>query len=315
MKKVLVVGGSGYVGGALTDIIAKENKYEVRIYDNLLFEDSYLKPVDFVFGDVRDLQKLKVHLDWADVVVWLAAIVGDGACSLNPKVTHDVNLKTVEFLSKNFNGRIIFMSTCSVYGASDGVLDEQSKTNPLSIYASTKLDSEKFLENKNAIIFRLGTLCGKGDNYSRIRMDLVLNIMVARALNEKQISVFGGEQYRPLLDVKDAAYAIYDNLETSKTGVYNLANANFKIVDLALKIKEVLSDEIKIESTEQKFEDLRNYKVSYEKAKKELGFSPRFSIEHSIKEIAELFYSGRIKFFKNNRFNNHMFLECCDDYK
>jgi nucleoside-diphosphate-sugar epimerase len=273
-----------------------------------LFEDCFLKPVDFVLGDVRDQEKLKPHLKWADAVVWLAAIVGDGACQVNPKITFDVNQNAVEFLAKNFDGRIIYMSTCSVYGAIDGILTEESMTNPLSIYASTKLDSEKFLKNKNAIIFRLGTLCGKGDNYSRIRMDLVLNIMVARALNDKQINVFGGEQYRPLLDVKDVAHAIYDNLETKQTGIYNLANQNFKIFDLALKIQEALGDSITIKSTESKFEDLRNYRVNIEKAEEKLGFKPKFSIEGSIKEIANLFKYGRIKSFDNNRFNNHLFL-------
>jgi nucleoside-diphosphate-sugar epimerase len=311
---ILIVGGAGYVGGALTDLLMKSNKHNIRVYDNLLFEDCFLKTVDFVLGDVRDTEKLKTNLKWADLVVWLAAIVGDGACQVNPKITFDVNQKVVEFLSKNFDGRIIYMSTCSVYGAMDGILTEESKTNPLSIYASTKLDSEKCLNDKNAIIFRLGTLCGKGDNYSRIRMDLVLNIMVARALDEKRINVFGGEQYRPLLDVKDVAHAIFDNLLTTQTGIYNLANQNLKILDLALKIRDILDSSIIIEAEEKKFEDLRNYRVSNKKAKEELGFTPKFSIEDSIKEIANLFYTGRVKFFKNNRFNNHLFLENHNQY-
>lgn len=312
---ILVVGGAGYVGGALTDLLLQNSKYKVRVYDNLLFEDYFLKPVEFVFGDVRDEVSLLPHLKWADAVVWLAAIVGDGACQVNPKITYDVNQKAVEFLANNFDGRIIHMSTCSVYGAMDGILTEESKTNPLSIYASTKLDSESLLKDKNAIIFRLGTLCGKGDNYSRIRLDLVLNIMVTRSLHDKKISVFGGEQYRPLLNVKDVAHAIYENLETKKTGIYNLANENFKIADLAYKIQDTLDKNIEIEVEDKKFEDLRNYKVSHEKATKELNFTPKFSIEESIKEIADLFYQGRMRCVKNNRFNNHLFLENFNQYK
>lgn len=312
--KILITGGAGYVGGALTDLLIKSNKHSFRVYDNLLFEDYFLKPVDFVLGDVRDKEKLKLHLKWADVVVWLAAIVGDGACQVNQKITYDVNQKAVEFLSQNFDGRIIYMSTCSVYGAMDGILTEISSTNPLSVYASTKFDSEKYLTNKNAVTFRLGTLCGKGDNYSRIRMDLVLNIMVARAINDKKISVFGGEQYRPILDVKDVALAILNNLETNKTGIYNLTNQNFKILDLATTIKETLDASIIIETEGKKFEDLRNYRVSNEKAKKELDFSPKFSVTDSIKEIANLFYEKRIKCFSNNRLNNHLFLENYNDY-
>lgn len=306
--KVLITGGAGYVGGSLTDILIKNQKHEFIVYDNLLFEDCFLKPLDFVNGDIRDYQNLQKYLDWADAVVWLGAIVGDGACQVDPKITYDVNQKTVEYLSKNFDGRIIHMSTCSVYGAMDGLLDENSKTNPLSIYASTKLDSEAYLKDKNALIFRLGTLCGKGDNFSRIRMDLVLNIMVARALNDKKISVFGGEQYRPILDVKDVANIIYENLETSNTGIYNLKGENFKIHDLALKIKSSLDEEIEIEVENKSFEDLRNYKVSSLKAEKELNFKCKYSVSDSIKEVAELFKSKRVRSFNDPRFNNHVFL-------
>lgn len=312
--KILILGGCGYVGGALTDLLIKEGEHEFIVYDNLLFEDYYLKPVNFVSGDVRDHQKLTKYLKSVDVVVLLAAIVGDGACQVNPAITYDVNQKTVEFLSKNFDGRIIHMSTCSVYGTMDGMLTEESKTNPLSVYASTKLDSEQYLKQKNAIIFRLGTLCGKGDNFSRLRMDLVLNIMVARAIHDKKINVFGGEQYRPILDVKDVAIAIMQNLNSSATGIYNLAGENCKILDLAYRIKNILGDEIVVETEEKKFEDLRNYRVSTEKSKKIIHFNPKYSIEDSIKEVAELINSGRMRSFKDNRFNNHMFLENFDQF-
>lgn len=314
--KILIIGGAGYVGGSLTDLLIKyPDKYQIRIFDSLIFEDCFLKPIDFVRGDIRDHQSLLPHLKWADVVVCLAAIVGDGACQVNPAITFDVNQKAIEFLANNFDGRIIYTSTCSVYGAMDGILDENSKTNPLSIYASTKLDSEKYLLNKNAIIFRLGTLCGKGDNYSRIRMDLVLNIMVARAIHDGKIRVFGGEQYRPLLNVKDVGYAIMENIESNAKGIFNLANQNYKILDLAIKIKEIVGDHIKIETEDMHFEDLRNYCVSAKKAEIELNFKPKFTIEDSIKEIADLFNSGRVKNFKTKRFNNHSYLEDLIDYK
>ena len=136
---ILVVGGAGYVGGYVTDLLVKQGEYKIRVFDNLLYESNYSKKVDFIFGDVRDYKNLKSQLDWADVVIWMAALVGDGACSINPKITKEINCDSVEFLSRNFNGRIVFFSTCSVYGAQDGLLNESSATNPLSIYASTKL--------------------------------------------------------------------------------------------------------------------------------------------------------------------------------
>src|SRR5207237_7986962 len=131
MANVLVVGGAGYIGGYVTDRLA-EAGYTVRVYDSLLYEEKYLKPVDFVRGDVLDRPRLKPHLAWADSVVWLAALVGDGACALNPKLTEEINLEILKWVVGVFDRRLVFMSTCSVYGAQDGVLDEESPVNPLS---------------------------------------------------------------------------------------------------------------------------------------------------------------------------------------
>src|SRR5947207_4613974 len=138
MKRVLISGGCGYVGGAVVDALLAAG-HEVRVYDVLLYEEQYRKPVPFIRGDIRDHNKIREHLEWADAVVWLAALVGDGACALNPEITHELNFKSVEWLRQHFQGRIVFASTCSVYGAQDGELVESSPTNPLSLYAATKL--------------------------------------------------------------------------------------------------------------------------------------------------------------------------------
>jgi nucleoside-diphosphate-sugar epimerase len=241
-KNILIVGGAGYVGGAITDQIQAKSEYNVRIYDSILYEDSFRKPVDFVLGDIRDTARLKPQLEWADVVVWLAALVGDGACAIDPEVTTQINQEPVKWLAENFNKRIIFMSTCSVYGAQNNELNESSPTNPLSVYASTKLKSESYLKDKNAVIFRLGTLFGVGDLFSRIRMDLVVNVLTVKAALHKKISVFGGEQFRPLLHVKDVARAVLMNLDTAHTGIYNLHRQNVRIVDLAYQVRNHFPD-------------------------------------------------------------------------
>lgn len=301
--KTLVVGGAGYIGGALTDML----EGEFRVYDNLLFEEAYLKDVPFVFGDIRERDKLKEQLDWADAVVWLAAMVGDGACAINPELTEELNQESVKWLSENFNGRIIFMSTCSVYGARDGELVESSPTNPLSAYAVTKLAAEAYLKDKNAIIFRLGTLFGLGDKYSRIRLDLVLNTLSVKATTEGKLKVFGGNQYRPLLHVKDAARAIADNLRPPRTGIFNLHKENVKILDLAYQVQE-FAPRVKIEVVDTTFEDSRNYQVSSDKAWEELGFYPKYSARNGIEEVMALVASGRIKDVNNPRYSNHGFL-------
>lgn len=304
--KVLVVGGAGYVGGAVTDLLI-ERHYETRVYDALLYEEAYRKPVDFVYGDVRNLEALLPQLKWADAVVWLAALVGDAACALHPDISVAINQEAVRRLAEHFPRRIIFLSTCSVYGAQDGVLDESSPTRPLSVYAATKLAAEKYLAGRNSLIFRLGTLFGVGDLFSRIRLDLVVNTVTVRAYQTGKITVYGGDQYRPLLHVKDAARAIVDHLESSKTGVYNLARENVRIIDLAAKLKNHFPA-LTIEQTNRTFEDTRNYRVSTEKADRELGFRPIYSIDDGIEEIRSLLESHRLKDINNPRYTNQKFL-------
>jgi nucleoside-diphosphate-sugar epimerase len=304
--KVLVVGGAGYVGGPLVDMLLASD-HPVRVYDGLLYEESYRKPVDFIFGDVRDRERLLPHLRWADAVVWLAALVGDGACALNPEVTVEINQDSVEWLTEVFDGRIVFMSTCSVYGAQDATLDESSPTGPLSAYAVTKLAAEQHLAGRNAIVFRLGTLFGVGDRFSRIRLDLVVNTLTVRAHRDGHIKVFGGDQFRPLLHVSDAAQAVFENLDSKNTGVFNLHKQNVRIIDLAYQVRNHFPDMV-IEQTDVHFQDTRNYRVTSEKAANELGFRAQRSIDQGIEEVKQLLVDGRIRDLENPRYINQAFL-------
>ncbi len=303
---ILVVGGAGYIGGALTDAFMTTD-HTVQVYDSLLYEESYLKPIDFVYGDIRDHKCLREHLDWADAVVWLAALVGDGACAVNPQLSVQINQNAVKWLSENYNGRIIFTSTCSVYGAQNGILTEDSPTEPLSLYAATKLAAEKYLKDKNALIFRLGTLFGVGDWFARLRFDLVVNILTVRAATEGQLTVFGGEQFRPLLHVKDVARAIVDYIDAEYTGIYNLHSQNVRIIDLAYQVRNHFPDVV-VNQTDMEFEDLRNYRVSGDKIRSELGWKPMFSLDDGIIEIKELIETRRLKDISNPRYANQAFL-------
>tara|TARA_Y100000287_G_scaffold24922_1_gene17089 strand:- start:1025 stop:1957 length:933 start_codon:yes stop_codon:yes gene_type:complete len=304
--KVLIVGGAGYVGGGIVDLLSKEN--EVTVYDSLIYENSYRKNVDFIFGDIRDYKKINNILDQYDAVIWLAALVGDGACAINPALTHEINSETVKNLAKNFKGKIVFLSTCSVYGAQEGVLDESSEVNPLSEYASSKLIAEKYLADSDSIIFRLGTLFGIGDKFSRIRLDLVVNILTTKAYIDKKMSVFGGEQWRPLLHVKDVANAIAHTLDTQTNGVFNLHYKNFKIIEIANEIKNKISD-VEIETTPLPFQDARNYQVSSDKLKDATGFQATVDLTQGINEMYELISSNRIKDINDPRYSNQNFLQ------
>ena len=303
---ILVVGGAGYVGGGIVDLLSK--KHNVTVYDSLIYENSFRKDVDFIFGDIRDYKKLNPILNNYDAVIWLAALVGDGACAINPTLTHEINAETVSNLTKNFSGKIVFLSTCSVYGAQDGILNEDSSVNPLSEYASSKLKAEKYLEDSDAIIFRLGTLFGIGDQFSRIRLDLVVNILTTKALQDKKMSVFGGDQWRPLLHVKDVANAIDKTVQTDVNGIFNLHHKNYKIIELAEKIKEKIPDVV-IETTPLPFQDTRNYQVSSEKLKVATGFEASIEIDQGINEVYDLISSNRIKDINDPRYSNQLFLQ------
>ena len=303
---ILVVGGAGYVGGGIVDKL--KQTHNVTVYDSLIYEESYRKDVNFVYGDIRDHDKLLRFLKANDAVIWLAALVGDGACSINPELTFEINSESVKFLANNFDKKIIFLSTCSVYGAQEGLLDESSSINPLSEYASSKVQAEEYLSDSNAIIFRLGTLFGISDEFSRIRLDLVVNILVTKALTEGKLTVFGGEQWRPLLHVVDVANAIAQTIESDITGIFNLHYKNFKIIDIAEAIvKKVPS--ATIETTPMKFQDARNYQVSSEKLYQESGFKASTNLSKGIEEVYDLISNNRIKNVNHNRYSNQNFLE------
>jgi nucleoside-diphosphate-sugar epimerase len=154
----------------------------------------------------------------------------------------------------------------------------------------------------------LGTLFGIGDLFSRIRMDLVVNTLVAKAIYKKEITIVGGEQYRPLLHVKDVARAVNLAIKSKKKGVYNLHYKNLIIHQIADKIKQNFKN-LKINKINMKFEDLRNYSVSSEKVKKDLKFKPKYDLKFGIKELKDLLNQKRIKDISNPRYTNQLYLK------
>jgi nucleoside-diphosphate-sugar epimerase len=304
MANVLIPGGAGYVGGWLADR-AVEAGHDVRVYDLLLYEDRYLKDIPFVSGDILERDRLRPHLDWADTVVWLAALVGDPACALDPALTRKINLESLDWLCDVFDGRIVFPSTCSVYGAQESELDEASPTNPLSLYAELKLDAERLLmaRRPDSLVLRLATLAGMGDTYSRIRLDLVVNLLVMRAKLVGEMQVFGGAQYRPLLHVRDVATCLVPHLESDAAGIYNLGTENATIQHVAERIVARVGD-AEIQLVDTPFQDTRNYRVSFRRAEDELGYRPAFSIDDAIDEIARLIDEGRVKDLSMAAFSN-----------
>jgi nucleoside-diphosphate-sugar epimerase len=308
-KKILIVGGAGYIGGFMVDLFQQDKNYDVTVLDNLLYEDRYLKKVNFINADIRDVNVLSKIVNNFDIIIWLAAIVGDGACAVNPSITEEANLTTVKWLVDNYKGKIVFTSTCSVYGVNNDLIDEEATPNPLSLYASTKLEAEKYIiENaKNYIIFRLGTLYGISDDHSRLRFDLVANILTLRAVRGEQLEVFGGSQWRPLLHVRDVSYATKYCLEHNITGLFNLSEKNVKITDLAEEIAKIIPN-TKVKYTDMKFEDLRNYRVKNDKILA-TGWKPKENLHSGILEMKKIFKEGRVKNFDDPVYSNVAYLK------
>lgn len=303
MERILITGCAGLVGRELLNILNKSSDKQVFGVDNLLYETDFLYPCQFQRGNVGDKNFMQMILkNFAPThVIHLAGIVGDAACSSRPKEAYEANVTSLEILRDNFDGRIIWMSSCSVYGANDNLVNEESTFNPLSLYAEMKVQGEDILKDKNALILRLGTLHGVS---GRFRNDLIVNVLAIRALIEKKLSIYGGTQYRPLLSVHDLAnWIVSDFLKRDIIGTFNLLENNFRIKDVAQIVKSVLPETI-IETTEMPFEDRRNYKVSFEKAKKTFGLVRTYSVRDTVKEIQKMYLEGRIKDYSNIKYSN-----------
>lgn len=307
MGNVLVVGGAGYVGGYLVDYFL-EMGCDVTVFDNLMYESRYLKDVPFIRGDVRDRKLLRQILHEYDTVIWLAAIVGDGACAVDPFLTQEINSTMPKWLVDNFAGKIVYPSTCSVYGVNNEKIGETAEPNPLSIYAETKLEAEQYIvANANDyLLFRLGTLYGLGDALSRIRLDLVVNILTQRAAQGLKLTVNGGEQWRPLLHVRDVATAMYYGLSMGLTGLFNLASENCTIKQIAETIKCQLVD-VEVQYMDMTFEDQRNYRVHTD-LWTNYGWEPQHTLKEGIREITEVICQGRIKNVGDSIYSNAGFI-------
>jgi nucleoside-diphosphate-sugar epimerase len=322
-ESVLVIGGAGYIGSALVPLLL-EKGHRVRLLDVLLFGEGPIEGVihhpqlELVRGDFRNVESVLQAMDGIDAVVHLGAIVGDPACKLDESLTIDVNLVSTQMIALIAKSRkvprFIFASTCSVYGASDSLLDESSETRPLSLYGKTKLASEQVVlelasDRFNPTVFRFATIYGLS---GRTRFDLVVNLMAARARLDGEISVHGGNQWRPFVHVEDAARAIVAAIDAKPSlvagEVFNVGSdaQNYTITQIAeLVHQRVVDAKVHIDEGQ---EDRRNYRVSFAKIVKRLGFKPKWTVEEGIQQVLEAIARGEISHYDDPRYSNAKYL-------
>jgi len=306
--KILVLGGAGYLADGIVDCLVRDG-HAVTVYDNLLYQDYFLKEVEFIHGDIRDREKLSVLMPKYDTIVLLAGIVGDHACQVFPDKTAEINTDAPKWIFDNFHGKIFYMSTCSVFGKNDAVLNEDSDTLPLSLYASSKLEAEKHLltTKPNALCLRLGTVYGRSGSHSRPRLDLVGNVLAAKAVLGKPLTVFGRQQSRPLINCLNVAEAVAFGLRNDISGMYVLSEDNYTLGEIAEKIAAMVPNAA-VEYNDLNVEDMRNYKVDPSKFASH-GWRPTFTFEDGIRSIFELVASGRIKDMDNPLYHNGKYLQ------
>jgi nucleoside-diphosphate-sugar epimerase len=309
MNKILVVGGAGYIGGLTCDYLIRDG-FDVTVYDNLLYENRFLKEISFIYGDIRDTKKLyKISEDF-DVIVLMAALVGDPACSIDPILTEEINFQAIKNLCDVISPdkHLIFMSTCSVYGTQDGLLNEESETNPLSSYASTKLKAEKYVLNRGGTIFRLGTVFGLGDTYSRLRMDLVVNVLTMKSIKYGEITINGGEQWRPIIAVKDIAEYIVEACKEKYMGIFVISLENVIIKELGEKISKLIPN-TKINYVDISFQDARNYRVDNSKALNTFKYKPKITVEEEVSRMIKIFFENRVDNPEDKIYHNGAYLK------
>jgi nucleoside-diphosphate-sugar epimerase len=308
-NKVLVIGGAGYIGSALIEELL-DLGLQVSVIDAMHFGEEPLSRVaghpnfTLIREDFRHIEALTRAISGVGSVIHLGGLVGDPACAVDPDLTVDVNVTATRVIGEIAKARgvrrFIFASSCSVYGATDEIVDEDSRFNPQSLYARSKVASEAVLRTLNSKDFavtclRFATIYGIS---GRTRFDLVVNLLCAKAVRDRNITVYGADQWRPFVHVEDVARAVTMTLRAPPRLVageaFNVGSdaQNYTLGEVAELIRRQVPDaEITSDDT---FVDKRNYRVSFAKIQARIGFEPAWTIERGIAQVVTLVRSGEV---------------------
>ena len=322
MKKILVTGGAGYVGGVLIPRLLDKG-YAVTVYDTMYYGSDHLPThprLKMVQGDIRHTATLAREFPGTDVVLHLACISNDPSFELDSSLSESINYDCFEpmVIAAKRAGvkRFVYCSSSSVYGVSDKPeVTEDHPLVPVSLYNKFKGMCEPLLFKHQApdfvcVTIRPATVCG----YSpRMRLDLSVNILTNLAVNTGKITVFGGAQLRPNLHIKDmcAAYEMLIEAPSEKIAgqTFNCGYQNLSIAEIARIVRNVVLQEfpqkgdITIETTESN--DPRSYHINSDKIRRVLGFQPQHTIEDAVRDLCLAFKSGALpNSLTDNRYFN-----------
>ena len=310
MKKILIIGGGGYVGSVLTPYLLSKG-HIITVFDLFIYGEEVLPKhnnLKIVKGDVRDIVSLKEAMLGNHEIIHLACISNDPSFDLDPKLGKSINLDSfrpcVESAIKSNISKFVFASSSSVYGVkNESNVSEDFHLDPLTDYSIFKEKCEKILfeynnlDNFNVCILRPATVCGFSP---RQRFDLVVNILTNLAYNNREITVFGGNQLRPNIHIKDMvrAYELIINSENDLINkkIYNVGTENNSVLELSNKVKKIIGNDVLLKMVET--DDNRSYHISSNKILDELSFKTEYTIENAIQDL----FSN----FENNIFSNSL---------
>lgn len=313
-KKIFVTGGAGYVGAVLVPELL-EAGYYVTVFDLMIYGDNIFQDhesLNCIKGDIRDTKLLKKCVEGHDAVIHLACISNDPSFEMNPGLGKSINLDAFRPLvecSKNAGvERFIYASSSSVYGIKEEHnVHEEMPLEPLTDYSKFKAQCEEILleyqsEDFTTVTIRPATVCG----YSpRQRLDVVVNILTNLAFHRRKISIFGGDQLRPNIHIKDmvSAYLMFLREPKEKIAgkIYNTGFQNHSIKEIAVIVKNEIGEDVTMEITPT--DDNRSYHVSSDKIYNELGFEAKHSIADAVRDLKTAFEQGKLE----NSLENEMY--------
>ena len=331
--RVLVIGGAGYVGSVLVEELL-ERGYAVKVFDRLYYGDYGLARIrdriELIVGDMRLIED-KV-LKGVDAVINIGGLSNDPTAEYNPKANFEINTRattnSARLCKQHGIKRYLFASTCSIYDIGveafekDIIFDEETKVSPKAAYSKSKFEAEKSLLSMSdkcfcPVIIRKGTIFGFSP---RMRYDLVVNTFLKDILTKGYMTAFyGGEMWRPLVSVRDAARAYIACLEAPeeriKGEIFNLVYSNFRISELALRVKEALKSlNIKADiNMNYGYSSVRSYRVSGKKLEKVLGFKPIISVEEAVRDMVKKIKEYNYTDFDNPKYYNIKWMKLLEE--